>query len=81
MDPNTCPCALRQGLGKLLAHAARPINVRFQVDRLLRAAYGIEHGGKNLISVIQAGDPVAAQQWRTEQLSHGAEELGIINPI
>ena len=81
MDFNARPRTLGQRFGKLLANVSGPINVGLQVNRFLRSANRRQHGGKDFVAISQTGNPVAAHDGRTEQLTHRAQELRIIHAI
>ena len=81
MDAHAVAGAVGQGTGKLLGDVAPPVDETFQRDAVLRARDGGEHGGEDLVAVLQGADPVAVDQRRTEQLAQRTVELRIADAV
>src|SRR5205823_4494820 len=73
--------ALCQRVGKSLANIARPIDISLEVDGHFGAADRLEHGGENLVAIHQAGNPIAPEERRPQELPQGAEELRITHAV
>ena len=77
LDRDARARALLQRLGEFLADFARPVDVGFEGDRLLRAADRLQHGREDRFAVLQLGDLVAGDDARPEQHAHLAAELRV----
>ena len=74
VDPDSRARPLREHLGELLPHFARPVDVGLQADRTFGGAHGLEHRGEELVAVNQGGDLVAGEDARLDQAPHVPHE-------
>src|SRR5688572_27609908 len=58
--------ALGQGLNELRTHLTRAPDVLFDGDRLPRLTNGLEHRGKDLVSIEQHSHPVSLHKRRAQ---------------
>ena len=77
MHGHTGAGALAQGVGKLLADVARPVNVGFEGDAFLGGFDRGQHGRKDLVAVEQLRHRIAAHDARAQQAAQGALELRV----
>src|SRR5206468_2435873 len=67
--------------GELVSYLAGPVDVRFEIDRLLRGSDRIEHRGEDAIAVDERGRHIPFDNGRAEEISDGAAELRIADGI
>jgi hypothetical protein len=79
LDPRARP--LGQGLRKLPADLARPVDVGLEGDRLLSAADRREHRGEDLITVVEGIHLVAGDDGRPQEMPQGAAERRIFHSV
>jgi len=75
------PRPFGQRTGEGVADPARPVDVRLERDRPLRAMNGVQHGGKDLVAIQKHLEAVAGKDDRTEQDAERALELRIGNRV
>lgn len=75
MHFNPGPSAADEDIGELPPDLALPVDERLKGNRMPCRTDGVEHGGKERVTVRQRGDPVAAQHRRGEQTAQRAEKL------
>ena len=73
--------ALGQCLGQFLADVARPVDVGLEGDGLLRRADGAQHGGEDLVAVLQIEHAVAADDGGAEHHAHLAPVLRVADGV
>jgi hypothetical protein len=73
--------AFGQRIGEFLADRAGPVDIGFEIDRLLGFADRLQHGGKDLVAVQQDVDLVAFDDRRPQQHAERAPELGIVGAV
>ena len=70
-----------EGLGELLPHLSRPVDVVLERDGPLRPPNGFEHRRKDLISVEELDHVVPVEQRRAQKVAHRPDELGVADGI
>ncbi len=79
LDADARLCARRERLRKALADVAGPVNVRFDRDRKSRLLDGFQHGGIELVTVVENFDRIAFEERNACRSRDRREELVVVD--
>jgi len=76
--PHPCPCPFPEGVRELPGRLTLPVHERHEVHAALRAADRLEHGGEDLVPVVEHLDRVALGEVDADQALEHAAQAGTV---